>query len=90
MDDPFNLERFVIAQNASGTFDRALSELRQGHKTSHWMWFIFPQFEGLGQSSKSQHARAYFALAILGPAPGVRGGHCIRRLSDRCGNLWRH
>ncbi len=75
MDDPYDLERFVIAQNDNGTFERALSELRQGHKKCHWMWFIFPQFKGLGQSSESRYfaiasideARAYVAHALLGP-----------------------
>jgi uncharacterized protein (DUF1810 family) len=43
MEDPYNLERFVAAQNASGTYDRAVQELRRGQKTSHWMWFVFPQ-----------------------------------------------
>ena len=75
MDDPYNLDRFVIAQNDNGTFDRALNELRRCRKTGHWMWFIFPQFEGLGQSSTSRHfaitsideACAYVAHALLGP-----------------------
>ncbi|HTD77778.1 MAG TPA: DUF1810 family protein, partial [Chloroflexota bacterium] len=40
MEDPSNLERFVTAQNAGGTYDRAVAELRRGHKTSHWMWFV--------------------------------------------------
>src|SRR5690242_6913572 len=56
MDDAYNLERFVAAQDASGTYDHAVAELRREHKTSHWMWFVFPQIAGLGQS---QMARAY-------------------------------
>ncbi len=50
MDDPFNLERFVTAQDAGGapgTYQRALDELRAGFKSSHWMWFVFPQIAGL-------------------------------------------
>ncbi len=57
----FDLERFVTAQDADGTYDRALDELRSGHKRSHWMWFVFPQIAGLGSSAT---ARLY-ALASL-------------------------
>jgi len=42
-DDPYDLQRFVAAQDAGGTYPRALAELRAGRKTSHWMWFVFPQ-----------------------------------------------
>ncbi len=71
--DPFELERFVSAQ--SGAYSRALAELRGGEKRSHWMWFIFPQIEGLGHSSTARHysiksieeARAYLAHPVLGP-----------------------
>jgi uncharacterized protein (DUF1810 family) len=71
--DPFDLERFVQAQKAS--FDQALLELRQGSKRSHWMWYVFPQLRGLGQSRTSRRfgiscldeARAYLAHPILGP-----------------------
>ncbi|MGE0362826.1 MAG: DUF1810 domain-containing protein [Vicinamibacterales bacterium] len=73
MADPYNLARFVEAQ--AMTYDRALRELRQGAKTSHWMWFIFPQVAGLGSSemsrryaiSSSAEAAAYLAHPILGP-----------------------
>jgi uncharacterized protein (DUF1810 family) len=69
------LERFVDAQDAGGSYDSALRELRAGHKRSHWMWFVFPQVEGLGRSSTAQHfgvrglseARAYVAHPVLGP-----------------------
>jgi uncharacterized protein (DUF1810 family) len=72
-DDPFDLNRFVGAQ--SGTYDRALAELRNGRKDGHWIWFIFPQVAGLGMSSMSQaysvtgidEARAYLAHPLLGP-----------------------
>jgi uncharacterized protein (DUF1810 family) len=75
MDDPFGLERFVSAQDSGGTYERAVEELRQGHKTSHWMWFVFPQIAGLGRSQMSQHyaissldeAKAYLAHPVLGP-----------------------
>jgi len=73
--DPFNLERFVEAQNRSGSYDRALEELRLGRKTSHWMWWVFPQLAGLGRSSTSreysiyslEEARAYLHHPVLGP-----------------------
>lgn len=69
------LQRFVEAQDAGGTYDRALAELRAGRKTSHWMWFVFPQLAGLGRSAMAQQyalaslaeARAYAADPVLGP-----------------------
>ena len=68
-------QRFVDAQDAGGTYERALAELRAGRKTSHWMWFVFPQIAGLGQSAMAQRyaiasldeARAYLAHPMLGP-----------------------
>ncbi|MEO5716283.1 MAG: DUF1810 domain-containing protein [Luteolibacter sp.] len=71
--DPFNLHRFVTAQHDS--YVQALSELKRGRKTSHWMWFIFPQFAGLGRSEIAhlyaiktvREAEAYLAHPILGP-----------------------
>lgn len=74
MDDPFNLERFVTAQDAGGTYQRALAELRAGRKTSHWMWFVFPQIAGLGRSptarefaiSSLDEASAYLRHRVLG------------------------
>jgi uncharacterized protein (DUF1810 family) len=74
MDDRYNLERFVTAQDAGGTYGRAVEELRRGHKTSHWMWFVFPQIAGLGQSEVSRtfalssldEARAYLRHPVLG------------------------
>jgi uncharacterized protein (DUF1810 family) len=75
MDDPYNLERFVAAQNAGGTYGRAVAELRRERKTSHWMWFVFPQIAGLGLSATSRayaisslaEAKAYLQHAVLGP-----------------------
>jgi uncharacterized protein (DUF1810 family) len=75
MADPYGLERFVAAQNAGGTYEHALAELRRGTKTSHWMWFVFPQIAGLGQSPTSRRyaissldeARAYLEHPVLGP-----------------------
>ena len=71
--DPYNLERFLLAQER--VFDRVVSELRAGMKTSHWMWFIFPQIRGLGRSpisveyaiSSRDEARAYLQHPLLGP-----------------------
>jgi uncharacterized protein (DUF1810 family) len=71
----FDLERFVAAQDGGGTYERALAELRAGRKTSHWMWFVFPQIEGLGRSPTAQayaisslaEARAYLEHPLLGP-----------------------
>lgn len=73
--DPFNLGRFVAAQDAAGTYDRAVAELRAGRKESHWMWFVFPQLAGLGRSPMARHyaissldeARAYLRHPALGP-----------------------
>jgi uncharacterized protein (DUF1810 family) len=70
-----SLERFVVAQERGGTYQRAVAELRAGAKVSHWMWFVFPQIAGLGMSAMSQEfaissmaeARAYLAHPVLGP-----------------------
>lgn len=83
VEDRFNLERFVRAQE--GVFEQALGELRAGRKRSHWMWFIFPQRRGLGQSATSEfygirsmeEARAYLAHAVL----GSRLRECTRAVS---------
>jgi uncharacterized protein (DUF1810 family) len=72
MDDPYDLQRFVDAQQT--VFDTAREELRGGRKRSHWMWFIFPQIAGLGRSataaryalSSLAEARAYLAHPLLG------------------------
>jgi uncharacterized protein (DUF1810 family) len=74
-DDPFNLERFVDAQDDAAIYSRALGELRNGRKQGHWIWFVFPQVAGLGSSPISQayairsldEARAYLAHPTLGP-----------------------
>jgi uncharacterized protein (DUF1810 family) len=68
-----DLQRFRDAQE--GSYAHAIAELRQGRKTSHWMWWVFPQVAGLGSSATSQHyaigsleeARAYVADDVLGP-----------------------
>ena len=73
MADPFDLQRFVEAQ--SDVIEAVRAELRAGRKRSHWMWFVFPQFTGLGSSAMAQRfsidsadeARAYLAHPVLGP-----------------------
>lgn len=73
MADPFDLERFVQAQDA--VMDDVRRELRAGRKRTHWMWFVFPQLRALGRSATAQHygisslaeARAYMAHPVLGP-----------------------
>jgi len=73
MDDAFGLQRFVDAQ--APVFRQVCAELAAGRKTSHWMWFVFPQLKGLGRSATAQHygigsaaeARAYWDHPLLGP-----------------------
>jgi uncharacterized protein (DUF1810 family) len=72
-DDPFDLDRFVAAQKPVMT--TVLRELSQGQKRTHWIWFVFPQVDGLGSSPMAQHyaihskyeATAYLAHSVLGP-----------------------
>lgn len=80
--DPFDLARFLRAQ--AEDYSQALSELRSGAKRLHWMWYVFPQFDGLGSSSMSRRfsitsraeARAYLAHPVL----GQRLRECARAL----------
>jgi uncharacterized protein (DUF1810 family) len=75
MCEPFDLGRFVIAQEANGSYTAARSEIHDGEKLSHWIWYVFPQIAGLGFSAMSrkyaitslEEARAYLAHPILGP-----------------------
>jgi len=70
--DPFDLRRFVVAQE--GVYADALAEIERGRKASHWMWFVFPQIKGLGSSETARRfairsadeARAYLAHPLLG------------------------
>lgn len=70
--DPFDLDRFVGAQ--ASTYQRVVTEIRSGRKQSHWMWFVFPQMQGLGYSATARRygitglpeARAYLAHPVLG------------------------
>jgi uncharacterized protein (DUF1810 family) len=61
MADPYDLQRFVDAQDVADIYLEAVRELRQGRKRSHWMWFVFPQVVGLGRSSTAQR----FAISGL-------------------------
>ena len=77
MEDKFNLERFVEAQDTEpfGDYNQALAEMRTGQKRGHWIWYIFPQMRGLGHSPNSytfgisglEEAKAYLAHEVLGP-----------------------
>ena len=72
-DDPYDLDRFLSAQ--ADSYESALSEIRNGQKVTHWMWYIFPQIDGLASSSTSKHfaiksieeAQAYLQHPVLGP-----------------------
>lgn len=84
MTSTFDLERFVVAQ--APVYERVRNELAAGAKTSHWMWFIFPQLRGLGRSAMAEHfglagraeAKAYLAHPVL----GARLRDCTRLVLD--------
>jgi len=84
MDDPYNLRRFVEAQDS--IYAQVRSELSAGRKRSHWMWFIFPQIEGLGSSPMATkfaigsptEARAYLEHPVL----GARLRECTRLVTN--------
>ncbi len=87
-DIDYDLDRFIEAQN--GVYDRALAELRNGRKRSHWMWFIFPQMAGLGTSPMAEkyairsagEASAYLAEPILG-ARLLRCVHAVLSINGK-------
>lgn len=82
MSDPYHLNRFIEAQELD--YRSALAEIEAGRKVSHWMWYVFPQYDGLGFSSTSRHyaiksreeAEAYLGDPVLGP----RLGECVDAL----------
>jgi uncharacterized protein (DUF1810 family) len=86
--DPFNLDRFVNAQSG-GVYERALAELTAGRKTSHWMWFIFPQHRDLGRSDTAkfyglsglEEAAVYMDHPLL----GERLRQCCRAILPHLG-----
>ena len=81
-NDPFNLSRFVVAQE--GQYQDAIGELRSGRKQTHWIWFVFPQHRALGRSSIArlyglqslQEAIAYWQH----PKLGTRLRHCVHAM----------
>lgn len=85
--DPYDLDRFVVAQ--ARVYDDVRAELRAGYKRSHWMWFVFPQIQGLGRSRiahefsihSRKEAEAYLAHPVLGP----RLRECTRLVNDVAG-----
>lgn len=87
MNDSYELQRFVLAQNP--VYEDVLAELRAGHKRSHWMWFIFPQIKGLGHSDLArkfaiaslEEARAYIKHPVL----GARLRECSRLVAEVTG-----
>ena len=79
---PFDLDRFVEAQKTH--YDRALEEIRSGRKRTHWMWFIFPQFAGLGTSATAEfyaiRSRAEAEAYLQHPVLGARLDECFKAL----------
>ena len=82
MDDLFHLVRFIDAQ--AGVYAGALNEIRRGRKQSHWMWFIFPQFDGLGMSAMANRyaikSRAEAVAYLAHPLLGARYRECVEAL----------
>lgn len=84
MDDPYDLQRFVAAQ--APVYEQVCAELRAGRKQTHWMWFVFPQIEGLGRSatarkyaiSSREEATAYLRHPVL----GARLRECTRLVNQ--------
>lgn len=84
--DSFGLDRFLEAQARGETYERALLELRGGRKSTHWMWFVFPQIAGLGRSAMAERyaiasieeARAFLDHPVL----GARLRECVATLND--------
>ena len=91
LDDPYDLNRFVRAQ--AEDYAQALAEIRRGEKRSHWMWYIFPQIEGLGFSSMSKRyaikgldeAKAYLEHPVLGPRL-LEGAEAVMSVEGRTAN----
>jgi len=84
MPDPHDLARFVEAQDDAGTYDDAVGELRAGRKTSHWMWFVFPQIAGLGHSATSRT----YAIASLAEARRTWSTPSSGRVSSSARASW--
>ena len=71
-DDPFDLSRFVTAQDP--VFETVLGELRAGRKQTHWMWFVFPQLRALGRSSTA----TFFGIRSIDEARAISAIPCLR------------
>lgn len=71
--DNFDIQRFIKAQDNYGSYDIALSEVRNGHKTSHWIWYIFPQIAGIGHSEISK----YYGIQSLSEAKAYLGNELL-------------
>jgi uncharacterized protein (DUF1810 family) len=86
-DDPYDLDRFVLAQATH--YRQALSELRGGKKRSHWMWYVFPQIEGLGHSAMSRRysikSAAEAKVYLDHPVLGARLRECFAAVSNIAG-----
>lgn len=90
VNDPYDLQRFVDAQEVDGTYDRAVLELSAERKQTHWMWFVFPQVAGLGHSSMSQRfaiasraeARSFCQHPVLGPRL-IQVARCLLGIDKR-------
>jgi uncharacterized protein (DUF1810 family) len=84
MDDPYDLNRFVVAQNPA--YGRVLQELQSGEKRSHWIWYIFPQIEGLGFSNMAKRfaiaSRAEAESYLQHPILGARLMECTKLVLD--------
>jgi uncharacterized protein (DUF1810 family) len=88
--EDFNLRRFLDAQDRDDTYGRALAELRAGRKRGHWIWFVFPQIEGLGSSETARHyaisslpeAAAYLEHPVLGSRL-VQAAEALLELPER-------
>ena len=70
--DPYNLSRFLEAQ--SSNYSQALFEIQQGHKASHWIWYIFPQLRNLGRS----HYATFYGIADLAEAKAYLENFTLR------------
>lgn len=81
MEDQYNLKRFLDAQNEYGMYDIAMGELERGRKRSHWIWYVFPQMQGLGFSYNSQ----YYGISCMEEAKQYLGNPTLReRLDTAC------
>jgi uncharacterized protein (DUF1810 family) len=81
MSDPHNLRRFILAQDP--VYARVCMELTEGAKTSHWMWFIFPQHQALGRSAMAKH----YGIASMAEAQAYRENKVLRARLEECTSL---